>query len=154
MLSEEERNEITWELKSYPTKQAVSIEALKIVQQHRGWVSDEAVDDVATFLEMSVEEVDGVATFYNDIFRHPVGRRVIRLCDSVSCWIMGYRTIREELLRRLGPESGQTADNADFTLIQTVCLGACDHAPVMMVDEDLHGNLTPERLDEILSKYK
>ena len=102
MLTEEERREIETELHQYAQKRAVCIDALKIVQRRRGWVSDESVRDLAEFLEMTPDELDSVATFYNLIFRKPVGRRVILICDSVSCWIMGYDRIREHLTARLG----------------------------------------------------
>jgi NADH-quinone oxidoreductase subunit E len=138
----------------YPQKRAACIEALKVVQQHRGWVSDEALDEVAELLEMTPDELDGVATFYNLIFRKPVGRHVILICDSVSCWIMGYDNLRGHLRSRLGIDLGETTADGRFTLLPSVCLGACDRAPVMMVDDDLHLDLTPERIDQILAGYK
>ncbi len=138
----------------YPQKRAACIEALKVVQQHRGWVSDEALDEVAELLEMTPDELDGVATFYNLIFRKPVGRHVILICDSVSCWIMGYDNLRDHLKSRLGIDLGGTTPDGRFTLLPSVCLGACDHAPVMMIDDDLHLDLTPERIDQILAGYE
>jgi NADH-quinone oxidoreductase subunit E len=138
----------------YAQKRAASIEALKVVQQHRGWVSDEALDEVAELLEMTPDELDGVATFYNLIFRKPVGRHVILVCDSVSCWIMGYDNLRDHLKSRLGIDLGETTADGRFTLLPSVCLGACDHAPVMMIDDDLHLDLTPERIDQILAGYE
>ena len=153
MLSVEEQREIEAELPRYEQKRAVCIEALKIVQRHRGWVSDEALQDVAASLEMTPEELDGVATFYNLIFRKPVGRHVILVCDSVSCWIMGYERLRRALCARLGIEPGQTTPDNRFTLLPIVCLGSCDHAPTLMIDTDLHRDVTPERLDGILEKY-
>ena len=89
MLAPEERTEIEAEFPHYPNRKAVCIDAMKIVQKHRGWVSDEALRDIGELLGMSDADLDGVATFYNLIFRQPVGRHVIYLCDSVSCWIMG-----------------------------------------------------------------
>ena len=83
-------------------KSAVGPEALKIVQKHRGWVSDESLRDVAELLDLPVAELESVATFYNLIYRKPVGRHVILICDSVSCWIMGYERLREHLTARLG----------------------------------------------------
>ena len=80
-------------------REAVSVEALKIVQRHRGWVSDDAMADVARLLEMDVAELDAVATFYNLIYRKPTGRHVILVCNSVSCWVMGGETIRQHLKR-------------------------------------------------------
>lgn len=154
MLSDEERREIEAEVAIYAQKRAACIEALKVVQQHRGWVSDEALDDVAELLEMTPDELDGVATFYNLIFRKPVGRHVILICDSVSCWIMGYDNLLGHLRSRLGIDLGETTADGRFTLLPSVCLGACDRAPVMMVDDDLHLDLTPERIDQILAGYE
>jgi NADH-quinone oxidoreductase subunit E len=153
MLSEQERQEITDEIRHYPERRAACIEALKIVQQRRGWVSDEALKELADFLEMTPEELEGVATFYNLVFRRPVGRHVILLCDSVSCWIMGCDRIRSELTARLGIRPGETSPDGRFTLLPIVCLGTCDHAPALMIDEDLHRDLDPGALDAILERY-
>lgn len=153
MLTERERQEITAELAHSPSPQAASIEALKIVQRHRRWVSDEALRDVAEALGMTAHELDNVATFYNLIYRRPVGRHVILLCDSVSCWIVGYREIHAALKERLGVDFGGTTEDGRFTLLPMACLGACDHAPVLMIGEDTHRDVTPEGLDEILERY-
>jgi NADH-quinone oxidoreductase subunit E len=153
MLSEEERQEIESELEHYDYKQAACIEAMKIVQRHRGWVSDESLEDLAPLLEMSVAELDNVATFYNLIYRKPVGENVILLCDSISCWLMGYEGIRDHLQDRLGIQYGETTSDGKFTLLPMVCLGTCDHAPAMMVGEDLYRDLSPEKVDQILEKY-
>ncbi|HEX6020098.1 MAG TPA: NADH-quinone oxidoreductase subunit NuoE [Burkholderiaceae bacterium] len=154
MLSDTERREIEAECAHYPTKRAVCIEALKIVQHHRGWVSDEALDDVAGFLELTRAELEGVATFYDAIFRKPVGRHVVLLCDSVTCWMLGYERLRQHCAERLGIAPGETSADGRFTLLPSVCLGDCDHAPVMMVDREHFGDLDPARLDEILDRYR
>ena len=153
-LSAEERQEIEAEFARYPTKRAVCIDAMKIVQRHRGWVSDESLQDIAQLLEMSLDELDGVATFYNLLFRKPVGRHVVLLCDSVSCWIMGYEGLRERLCSKLGVRLGETTQDGSFTLLPIVCLGTCDHAPAMLVDEDLHRDLDPETAAQALENYK
>ena len=152
VLTEEERQEIEAELHQYAQKRAVCIDALKIVQRRRGWVSDESVRDLAEFLEMTPDELDSVATFYNLIFRKPVGRRVILICDSVSCWIMGYDRIREHLTTRLGVELGETSADGEFTMLPIACLGACDHAPALMIDEALYQDLEPQGIDRILER--
>jgi NADH-quinone oxidoreductase subunit E len=154
MLTEEEIKEIEEEMKHFDYKQAVSVDALKIVQKHRGWVSDENIKDIAELLEMSPEELDGVATFYNLIYRKPVGKHVILLCDSVSCWIMGCDQMREHFTKRLGITFGETSADDQFTLLPMQCLGTCDRAPAMMIDEDLHRDLNEEQLDQILEGYK
>ena len=153
MLSQQERDEIAAEFPHYEQKRAVSLEALKIVQHHRGWVPDQAIQEIAEFLEMSPDELDGVATFYNLIFRKPVGRHLILVCDSVSCWIMGYEEVCRHLLGRLGIDFGQTTADGRFTLLPVPCLGACDQAPAMMVDDELFGNLDPAKIDAILETY-
>ena len=154
MLSPEERQEIEAELAHYPDPRAACIDALKIVQRHRGgWVSDEALNDVAERLAMSAAELDGVATFYNLIFRRPVGRHVILLCDSVSCWILGYEALREQLRTHLGIGFGETTGDGRYTLLPIACLGACDHAPVLMIDADLHLDLDTGRLGALLERY-
>jgi NADH-quinone oxidoreductase subunit E len=154
MLSQEERREIEAEVPHYPTRQALSIDAMRIIQKHRGWVSDEALDDIAELLGMSRSDLDGVATFYNLIFRKPVGKHVIYLCDSVSCWIMGCQKLGDDLTARLGAGFGETTLDGRFTLLPIVCLGACDHAPAMMIDDDLHLDLEAAKLDGILEQYR
>ncbi|HZS49377.1 MAG TPA: NADH-quinone oxidoreductase subunit NuoE [Bryobacterales bacterium] len=154
MLSRQEIEEIEAEAARYPAREAVCIDALRIIQRRRGWVSDESIRDLAELLGMSFADLDGVATFYNLIFRKPVGRHVIMICDSVSCWIMGYDRAREHLTQRLGIGLGQTTPDSRFTLLPIVCLGCCDRAPAMMVDGDLHGDLNPEKIDAVLEQYK
>ena len=154
MLSPEEIAEIEHELPMFPVRSAASIEALRIVQRHRGWVSDEAIRDIAAFLRMSPDALDSVATFYNLIYRRPVGRHVIHVCDSVSCWIMGYEALKDALVRKLGIDYGQTTADGRFTLLPIPCLGTCDRAPAMFVGEDLYRDLKPEDLDTILAKYE
>jgi len=153
MLSAEEQHEIEHHVHQYPFKRAACIEALKCVQRTRGWVSDETLREVAAVLEMSPHELDSVATFYNLIYRRPVGRHVILLCDSVSCWITGYGGVLEALEARLGITLGETTADGRFSLLPIACLGACDRAPAMMIDDDLHGPVDPAHVGEILEKY-
>jgi len=154
MLDGRETAEILTEIGRSPSGQAACLEALKIIQKHRCWVSDEAIGEVASLVGMTPGELDAVATFYPFIFRRPVGRHVIFLCDTVSCWIMGYETILGYLTNRLGIVMGQTTPDGRFTLLPVSCLGACDHAPAMMVGRDLHGDLTLEKINLILDEYR
>ncbi len=154
MLTDDERREIEAEFPRYPDRQSVCIDAMQIVQKHRGWVSDEALADIADLLGMSFADLDGVATFYNLIYRRPVGRHVIHVCDSVSCWIMGYDRIRDHLRQRLGISYGETSADGAVTLLPIVCLGACDRAPAMMVDRKLYDDLDPAKIDAILETLK
>lgn len=154
MLTDSETQEINAELAHCVTKQSTSVEALNIVQRNRGWISDETMKDVAAILEMTPDELDAVATFYSFIFRRPVGRHVILVCDSVSCWVMGYNPLLDILKTNLNIGFNETTEDKRFTLLPISCLGACDRAPAMMVDDDLYGPVTPEMMDEILDKYK
>lgn len=154
MLTDTERREIETELAHYPNKRAACVEALKVVQRHRSWISDDSLRAVAELLEMTPDELDGVATFYNLLFRKPVGRHVLFLCNSISCWLMGHDDLREALERRLGIRYGQTTADGRFTLLPIVCLGACDQAPVMMIDEDLHRHVNPTQIENLLKTYE
>lgn len=153
MFTTEEKLEIMKEIKQNPTPEAACLDVLKIVQKYRRWVADEAIEGLAPLLGMSTAELDAVATFYPFIFRRPVGRHVIFLCDTVSCWIMGYETVLDYLKRSLGITMGETTNDGRFTLLPVACLGACDHAPAMLVDQMLYGDLTLEKIDDILGRH-
>lgn len=153
-LSDEEIAEIRHEMGLYEDPQAAAIEALKVVQARRGWVSDEALVAAAAVVGVSPAAMEAVATFYNLIFRKPVGRHVIMVCDSVSCYLCGYDGIKKHLTEKLGIEYGETTADERFTLLPICCLGDCDKAPALRVGDDLHDNLSPERVDEILAAYQ
>lgn len=153
MLDATLRARIDKHLGEYPTKRAACIDALMIVQEHYRWVSDEHLREVAAMLEMSAEELDGVASFYNLIYRKPVGEHVILVCDSVSCWLTGYEAVLARLKERLGVDYGQTTEDGRYTLLPMCCLGDCDHAPVMMIGEELHRDLDPDRVDAVLAAH-
>jgi NADH-quinone oxidoreductase subunit E len=151
-LTPEEKREIAEEQGRYPDRRAVCVEALKIAQRARGWISDETLRELAEHLGMTADELDGVATFYNMIFRRPVGRHVIFLCDSDSCWVMGEEALRARLKARLGIDVGETTEDREYTLLPVACLGACDHAPALLLDRELHGDLTEQTVDELLRR--
>lgn len=154
MLTDDERREIEVEMTRYPTRQAVCVHAMKIVQRHRAWISDESLRDIAGLLHMTVDELEGVATFYNLIFRRPVGRHVILVCNSVTCWMLGANQVRERLSAASGAGVGATSADGRFTLLPIVCLGACDHAPAVMIDADLHADINPTQVSELLARYR
>jgi NADH-quinone oxidoreductase subunit E len=154
MLTEEERAEIEKEIAHYPDRRSGCVEALKAIQKRYRWVSDGHLSDVAGFLGMSVHELDAVATFYPFVFRRPVGRHAIFVCDSVACWVMGYGSILETLRSELGVSFGETTGDGRFTLLPVSCLGECDHGPVMVIDEDIHRDVAPEGIAQILARYE
>jgi NADH-quinone oxidoreductase subunit E len=152
-LTDLERTEIDHEVAQVPYKSAAVIEALKVVQHHRRWISDDSVAAIAAYLQMSAAEVDSVATFYNLIFRKPVGRHVILLCDSISCYVMKYGDIYKSLQEKLKIRFGETTGDQCFTLLPNACLGCCDHAPALMIDSDLYKDVTVDMLDRLLKNY-
>ena len=153
-LSPEETAAIEEECAHLPDRESAAIDAMMIVQRERGWVSDASLAAIARLLGMSVAALDSIATFYNLIFRQPVGRHVVMLCDSVSCYVMGADTLRKQVEEHLNLNMGETSADGRFTLLPIVCLGACDRAPTMMVDEDLIGNVSAERLAETFKGYE
>jgi NADH-quinone oxidoreductase subunit E len=154
VLSDVERHEIEHEFEHYPDGRAASIGALKVVQKHRGWVPDAAIAPIAALIGISAAELEGVATFYSLIFRAPVGRHVIKVCDSISCFLTGYDEVKAGLEQQLGIKYGQTTADGRFTLLPICCLGACDLGATLMIDDDLHGKVTPQSLAQILEAYK
>lgn len=154
MLSPREIADIEREAPHYRDRRALGIEALRVVQRHRGWISDAALADAAAYLGLPPAHLEGLATFYNLLYRKPVGRHVLRLCDSVSCWLTGGDELRHSLCAQQGLILGGTTADGRFTLLTAPCLGACDRAPALLVDEDLHCGLEVEGLAGVLGRYE
>ena len=152
-LSADELRELDAVLPHYPDRRAAAATAMRVVQRRRRWLSDEALADLGAYLGMSVEELDGLATFANMLFRRPVGRHIVLVCDSFACWSLGYAELRAAIEEQLGVGMGETTPDDRFTLLPIVCLGACDRGPALMVDADLHGPLTPADVAGVLEKY-
>jgi NADH-quinone oxidoreductase subunit E len=153
VLTDEEKRLIEATFVLYETRSASAVEGMRILQDSRGWVSDDALVDLAELLGVTVHELDSLATFYSMIFRQPVGRHVIMVCSSVCCWILGYEEVVNYLRTRLKVDLGGTTADGRFTLLPIVCIGACDQAPAMLVDWEVHGYLTPEKIDTVLAAY-
>lgn len=137
----------------YEQPQAACIEALKIVQRRHGWVPDGAIAAIARVLGVGPASVEGVATFYSLIFRQPVGRHVILVCDSSSCFLTGFDQLLDALTERLGIGLGETTADGRFTLLPVCCLGACDGAPALMIDDDVYGPVGADDLPTVLEGY-
>lgn len=137
----------------YPQARAAVLDALKIVQKRNGWVDDAQVNAVANMLDIPVTDVEGVATFFNRIYRSPVGRHVILICDSVACYLTGYEALAAELKTQLGIEYGQTTADGRFTLLPICCLGNCDKGPAVLIDEDTYGPVAPQEVAQLLELY-
>lgn len=152
-LSETERSAIEHEMHHYEDPRAASIEALKIVQKQRGWVPDGAIHAIAAVLGIPASDVEGVATFYSQIFRQPVGRHIIRVCDSMTCFIGGHESVLGAIQQQLGIAPGQTSADNRFTLLPVCCLGNCDKAPALMIDDDTFGNVSAASVGTLLETY-
>ncbi|WP_043823872.1 NADH-quinone oxidoreductase subunit NuoE [Aeromonas veronii] len=153
VLSQAERDAIEHEKHHYEDPRAASIEALKIVQQARGWVPDGAIHAIAAELGIPASDVEGVATFYSQIFRQPVGRHIIRVCDSMVCYINGHEDLLAGLKEVMNLSPGQTTPDGRFTLLPVCCLGNCDKGPAIMIDDDTYGGLDPVTLLKTLEAY-
>ena len=127
------------------------IDLLRAVQARNGWVPDEGVALIASLLGVAAVEVEEVATFYDKIFRLPVGKKVIHICDSICCWSRGGEELAAALQQKLGIGFGETTEDGLFTLLPTCCLGACGEAPAIIVGLKTYGHLTPDQLDEVLA---
>jgi NADH-quinone oxidoreductase subunit E len=153
VLDAEDRHAIEHHMAHYADPRAASIDALKIVQKRHGWVPDGAIYAIGDVLGIPASDVEGVATFYNLIFRQPVGRHVITICDSIGCFLTGYEDTVAAMKKQLGIELGETTPDNRFTLLPICCLGACDKGPVLMIDEDTHGNVGAADVAKLLEQY-
>lgn len=141
------------EANHYEQPQAACIEALKIVQRRHGWVPDAAIAAIARVLDVGPASVEGVATFYSLIFRQRVGRHVILVCDSSSCFLTGFDQLLDALSEQLGIGLGETSADGRFTLLPVCCLGACDGGPALMIDDDVYGPVGRDDLPDVLEGY-
>jgi NADH-quinone oxidoreductase subunit E len=130
------------------------VDVMLALQEHYGYLSDEAVEAVAALLGMSPLEVEELATFYTFIYREPVGKYVIHVCDSVICWMDGFESIRDYLCKKLDIAVGATSADGRFTLLPVCCIGYCDLSPAMLINRKVYGHLTPQKIDEILEKLR
>jgi NADH-quinone oxidoreductase subunit E len=122
-------------------------------QTLNGYVSEEAMNHIARDLELPLGHVYGVTTFYSFLSTKPMGRHVIRICKSVPCFLQNGEVIAASIQKELGIAPGETTVDGRFTFELTNCIGACDQAPAMLVDDELHGNLTPSKIKKILQSY-
>jgi len=132
----------------------LAVDVMFALQKHYGYLSDDAVRDTAALLGMSTQEVEAIATFYTFIYREPVGRFVIHVCDSLICWMDGYRPLRDYLSEKLGIAPGETTADGRFTLLPVCCIGYCDRSPAMLINGKAYGPLTTEKIDGILSELR
>ena len=154
MIPEKLKKELEARVASAVTNREAAVDVMKELQNYYGWLTDEGVVEAAEILGLSPLQVEELATFYEMIYRRPVGKKVIKVCDSISCWTMGDEALMAHLARRLGIEPGGMTADGMFTLLPCSCLGNCGNAPAMMVGENMYENLTLEKADEILEQER
>ncbi len=135
-----------------PREQAVDV--MFELQDHYGYMSDEAMEEASQLLGMTTLELEELATFYDHIYREPVGKYVIHVCDSAICWMHDHQLVIDHIRSRLGVEIGGTTADGLFTLLPVCCIGYCDRAPAMTINRRVFGRLTPEKIDRILTRLK
>ncbi|HVT90283.1 MAG TPA: NADH-quinone oxidoreductase subunit NuoE [Tepidisphaeraceae bacterium] len=136
----------------FPTKRAVTLPALHLVQHTYGWIPTQAIQEVAEFLELAPAEVLDTASFYEEYWLKPKGKYLLQVCRSLSCEICGSRELTDHLCKKLNIEVGQTTEDKKFTLVELECLGACEMAPAFLLNEVLYANMTPDKLDQTLNQ--
>src|SRR6266568_961983 len=142
MIPESLKFELQSRIAAAVTPREAAVDVMKELQRHYGWLTDEAVGEAAELLGLTPLQVEELATFYEMIYRRPVGKRVIHVCDSISCWAVGGETMMDHLQKSLGIGPGKTTSDGVFTLIPCCCLGNCGEGPTMMVGPSLYGRLT------------
>jgi len=154
MLPKELKESLTEKLAHVDHPRELVVDVMFAVQDHYGHLTDEGVEETAQLLKMSPLEVEQLATFYTFIYREPVGKYVIHVCDSVVCWMNGFESIKDFLCKKLEISDSETTADGLFTLLPVCCVGYCDRSPAMLVNKKVYGNLTPEKIDAILEKLK
>jgi NADH-quinone oxidoreductase subunit E len=126
---------------------------LKKAQEDFGYVTEEAIADIARSLDVSISDVYGVTTFYSFLSKKPLGKYVIRICQSLPCYLKDSPMIIKCIEDELGIKPGETTPDGKFSLQLTNCIGACDRAPAMLINDEVYGDLTPERISQIFKEF-
>jgi NADH-quinone oxidoreductase subunit E len=134
----------------YPTKRAVLLPALHMIQHEYNWIPMKAIQEVAEFLEIAPAEALDTATFYEEYWLRPKGKYLVQVCRSLSCELCGSRQITDHLRERLGIEVGETTSDGKITLIELECLGSCGTAPAMLVNDVLYEDVTTQSVDQMI----
>ncbi|HBS29780.1 MAG TPA: NADH-quinone oxidoreductase subunit NuoE [Phycisphaerales bacterium] len=134
----------------YETRQGALLPTLHAVQAEVGWLPHQALIEIAAFLGLTPADVIDTASFYEEYWLRPKGKRVVWVCRSIACEFCGHRDILNACRQTLGVEPGETTDDEEFTLMEIECLGSCGTAPVALIDHTLHENLTPRSMQQAL----
>ena len=154
MLPKEVRETLEKKIAQVEHPREAVVDVMYAVQNHYSYMSDDAVHEAASLLCLTPLEIEELATFYDFIYREPVGKYVIHACDGVVCWMFGEESVVDYLCRKLNIGLGGTTKDGLFTVLPSVCIGYCDHAPAMLINGVFYGSLTPEKIDAILEKLR
>jgi NADH-quinone oxidoreductase subunit E len=154
MLPAELLEKLQREIANAEHPRELAVDVMFALQQHHGYLSDEALREGARLLGMTPLEMEELATFFDFIYRQPVGKYVLHVCDGVVCWMNGYDRVFDYLSRKLNLKAGETTPDGLFTLLPTACIGYCDLSPAMLVNGRPYGPLTPEKIDDILQMLR
>ena len=154
MIPDELRTTLKKHIDHVEHPRELAVDVMFAIQEHYGYLTDEGVQETADLLDMSVLEIEELATFYTFVYREPVGKYVIHVCDSVVCWMDGYDAVWEYLCRKLSVQPGETTPDGLFTLLKVCCIGYCDRSPAMLINKKAYGNLTAEKIDGVLEKLR
>jgi len=154
MLPETLKAELKDKITRVAHPREMAIDVINSLQDHYGYFSDEALVQAAELLDMSPLEVEELATFYTFIYREPVGKYVIHVCDSLICWLENGEDVAAHLQKRLGIQMGETTGDGLFTLLPVCCIGYCDRAPAILVNRMVYGPLTTESLDNLIDTFR
>jgi NADH-quinone oxidoreductase subunit E len=152
MIPEELRNALVRKVAVAESPREQAIDVMFDLQDHYGYMTDEAMEEAAQLLGMTTLELEELATFYDFIYRSPVGKYVIHVCDSAICWMEGHLRVIDHLCQRLRLTIGGTSPDGLFTLLPVCCIGYCDRAPAMMINKKVYGQLSREKIDRILDR--
>ena len=150
ILSEETLKKIEEVQKKYPTKRSAVLPALHLAQAEQGYVTKDAMAEIAQILSVPPIQVYESATFYTMYNKKPVGRNHIQVCTNLSCSLLGAEHIVAYISKKIGVSKGQTTEDNKFTLSTVECLGSCGTAPMMQINDEYHEDLTEEKIDKIL----
>jgi NADH-quinone oxidoreductase subunit E len=154
MIPKSLRHELEQRVVHAVTNREAAVDIMKELQRYYGWLTDEAVQEAADLLDLSPLQVDELATFYEMIYRRPVGRHVIHVCDSISCWSVGGESLLKQFENLLGITAGSTSTDGLFTLLPCCCLGNCGKAPAVMVGERQYGPITSEGAGALIEELR
>jgi len=154
IFNAQESREMEGILARYEEPASAILPLLHYVQSIQGHLSEEALTFVAEFIGVPHVRTFEVATYYTMLFTEPVGRHLVQVCRNLSCHVNGAEDVLEALKKELGVDVGKTSDDGVFTLVEVECIGACDHAPAVMIDGDLHRKVSEESVNRILGSYR